>query len=184
MKRKNPKEGYYPLEYAGLYWLKHTKKCSLVCTEYRYADLAGIMGKYWIEIEVKRSKQDLKRDVSKSKHKLTDQWFAPNYYYFLVPEYLKEDAVKEAASINKKYGVLYLKDGFGEYNYPEIAKKGFRLHDGNLTDNSIEDMMRRIGWDLVKAYKDLDYWARQRMFESRSKNDIHKQESKVLASKG
>ena len=179
MKSKNPKDGYYPLEYAGLYWLKHTKKCSLVCTEYRQADLAGVMDRFWIEIEIKRSKQDLKRDAFKTKHKIMNYWFAPNYYYFLVPEYLKDDAVKEAAKINKKYGVLYLKDVDGEYSYPEVAKKGYRIHNGNLTENSIEDMMRRIGWDLVKAYKSMDYRARQRRFDAERKEPLDEQDVAV-----
>ncbi len=144
------------LELAGLRWLKGTRNCSLVCTEYNYEDVSGIKGSDRIEIEIKRTKSDLRKDKNKKyfggirKHLAMNEYHAPNYFYFLVPQFLKDETLKEAGKLNKKYGVLYLKDGYG---YPEIARRGFRLNKNVLSDDKRNDMMQRLGWCYINMFE-------------------------------
>jgi len=91
---------------AMCYW-RFNRGCPIVAMEYKYGDadvLAVTKDGVVIETEVKVSLRDLKRDGAKSKHwamqRDTDSTRA-HYFFFAVPEELKEEA---EAVIVEKFG--------------------------------------------------------------------------------
>lgn len=103
------------LKSVGLAWLRYGKRMPLVCTEVgRWsADILGLSASHVIEIETKISISDLRRDFTSkiAKHHLyanaqESSVNVPNFFYFLVPHALADQAVKIVEEQGCKAGVL------------------------------------------------------------------------------
>ena len=105
----------YSLKTEALCWLRYGKRMPIVCTEAgRWsADVLGIGPTMSIEVEVKASLSDLKRDF---KNKYAKHWsydnatpetatWVPNYFYFFVPESMAEAAASVLAESGPKIGL-------------------------------------------------------------------------------
>lgn len=162
------------------YW-RFTRQCPLVAMEfdYGYADVIALSGKGRIihETEIKMSIADMKADRRKPKHHprnlfgkdITRNW--ANYFYFAVPEGIKEKALKVCRELFPYAGLLvvgdyetYLKNNDKPFTSPPITqlrdpqylqveriseKRLFRLVKGmsnNLCSNAYQLMLsKRMG---------------------------------------
>jgi len=93
------------IKYKALLWLRIDQRCAFIASEVGgyNSDCLGVNEKKMIEIEVKTSMEDLKRDFSKHKHhnywKTTDwslppsenRW-VPTHFYFAVPAVMLDEA--------------------------------------------------------------------------------------------
>lgn len=109
------------MKYRALLWLRLDQRCAFIATEsggYN-SDVIGVNEKKLIEIEIKVSHEDLKKDFAKQKHHhyyhanpeshdftKANRW-VPTHFYFAVPTDLVESA---KLLIEKKgfepYGVI------------------------------------------------------------------------------
>lgn len=126
------------------------KRQAICVDECQNVDIMIDTGKEIIEIETKISKSDLKADLKKTigrtkKHDAyanprSNSWLKPNKFYFCVPDYLEEFALKFAKDINPKYGVFVFDSEIhnrqlsrGHYsshvNFLRVSRKGRKLHD-------------------------------------------------------
>ena len=158
---------YNSIEMAikAIIWLKMNKSCYLHCTEFgaRWrADAIGTNGTDIFEVEVKTSWVDFKADFTNKiqKHetlanpdkKVSRYNYKPNYLWFLVPERLKDQAVrfiKEEGS--KNYGILYL-DKNGEI---VSAKSVKRLHSDKITELTKKNMISRMSNEYIYLIEQL-----------------------------
>jgi len=144
---------------AALYWLRYEKQMTHICTEFgRWsADVAGACKTRMVEIEVKTHHSDLRRDHKKYKHRSYDgdhpQEDVPNYFFFLVPPFLEQQAIEVAAAINPKYGVLIydpLLDSWQSRH--RVAKRSARLHPRPPSERIFERMAARMSTEIVAAH--------------------------------
>lgn len=147
------------LQTEALCWLRFTKKLSWVATEVGpwSADAFGVGPMSSIEIEVKVSIADFRRDFShkKVKHfayqKGTSKARVPNYFYFMVPEGIKDKALLALEELgDPRYGLLFLPDNMVGVNgihgkKLEVARKAQKLHTEKPTQRTFDWMLLRMG---------------------------------------
>jgi hypothetical protein len=152
------------MEVEALCWLRFGKKLPLVCTEGGYwnADVIGMNDEFSIEIEIKRSKQDFKRDFSTklAKHYLYNNAEdapsrqTPNYFYFYVPASLEEAALEILKEQNSKAGLAVYSpvpralDGRHTY----VSKRATKLHDKPPSPGFRKTVLQRMGSELCGRY--------------------------------
>lgn len=106
------------MTYASMCWLRYEKNCDIVCTEVGHHYLKDVFGLFIhqdglpsrsIEIEVKSSMSDLRRDfeTKAQKHK----WYAegreaPSYLYYVVPKSIVDSAKEVIRKHSSKYGLM------------------------------------------------------------------------------
>lgn len=126
------------LHTEALCWLRFGKRMPIVCTEVGpwHADVLGISDKMVVEVEIKKSRSDLRRDFSDKK---TKHWtyanaeqypgrFVPNYLYYYVPPTLKDYALEVIAREAPKAGLAVQTDTeFLDGKNTEIVKKPTKL---------------------------------------------------------
>lgn len=152
------------LKTEALCWLRFGKKMEYVCTEGGYweADVLGLSEKFAIEVEVKMSRQDLKREFRSkaSKHYLynnvdgSPSKQVPNYFYFYVPAELEAAAMEIIGSECPKAG-LAIYEPFGwarDGKKTRVAKRPTKLHDTPPTSNFIHTVLLRMGSELCGRY--------------------------------
>lgn len=117
------------LKTEALCWLRYGKKCSIVCTEVAgsfSADVLGVSDTMSIEVEVKVSKSDLRRDFTAkaAKHAYYQLGLAqaPSYFYFLVPEALVADTEALLAEKAPAYGIAVY------HGSTELAGRNVSVH--------------------------------------------------------
>lgn len=123
------------------------------------ADVMGVCNLYSVEVEVKVSKADLLKEFEKkaSKHALyrlaqegKSTRSVPNYFYFYVPEKLKDEAIKIVSEKMPRAGVavyiesLYGRDGDRTY----VAKRPQKLHDGKPEAELRNRILMRMASEL------------------------------------
>jgi hypothetical protein len=137
-------------------WLRYGKRMPIVCTEAGpwNADILGISSDMSIEIEVKKSKSDLKRDFTSKKAKHfayaagTSRW-VPNYLYFYVPEELGEFAVQHLAEACPKAGVAVYKETENlDGRNTGIVKKPIRLREEPPHPGLVRTAIQRMSSQL------------------------------------
>lgn len=152
------------LKTEAMCWLRYGKKMPYVCTEGGYwsADVLGICDTYSVEVEVKMSKADLKREFQNkaSKHYLYNNAGAaparqvPNYFYFYVPPELEQDALEIVEKEAPKAGLViytpsgYLLDG----KKSRVARRATKLHDGAPPPRFKEVVLKRMSSELCGQY--------------------------------
>lgn len=128
--------------------LRFAKQFDLLATEagaYN-SDVIGIRKNCLYEYEIKTSEQDLKNDFNKRKHKVylnevtgrRNDW-KPHFFYFAVPEYLKDFAITK--TLGKPYGVIIVADP----NPKWITRSGYWM------ESTIKKMLES------KTIKDVEY---------------------------
>jgi hypothetical protein len=154
------------LKTEALCWLRFGKKLPYICTEGGYwsSDVLGVNKEFSVEVEVKISVADLKREfVTKTaKHHLFANAASaarpprgtPNYFYFYVPkemeqaalEIVKEKAPKAGLAVYEPHG--WLMDG----KKTSVVHRPTKLHDDKPTPHFIDVVVRRMGSELCGRY--------------------------------
>jgi hypothetical protein len=148
------------LKTEALCWLRYGKKLPYVCTEGGYwnADVLGVCDTYSVEVEVKMSKADLKREFQNkaSKHYLYNNADGkparqvPNYFYFYVPPELEQEAVEIVTKEAPKAGVIvyapggWLLDG----KKSKVVRRATKLHDKEPSPGFRQTVVKRMGSEL------------------------------------
>jgi hypothetical protein len=157
----------YVLKTEALCWLRFGKKLDLVATEAgRWAaDVLGCNDNFAVEVEVKMSKADLRREFSNksTKHYLYVNAAdgkgvppgVPNYFYFFVPSDMEKDAL---ALIEENAP----KAGLAVYEEPErsrldgkltrVVRKAQKLHDQKPSSRFKRTLQLRMGSELCGRY--------------------------------
>jgi len=146
-----------------------TFSSKFVCSEgINNADINAINDKNLVEVEIKTSKSDFlkefdkKSKIKKLKHsrynkKLTyKNYVIPNYFYFCVPEDLKqfvETYLKENGYTS--YGILVIKEKriFNHKSHIEVYKKAKRLHTKPPTLNIFYKIGKRVESEMCNLYE-------------------------------
>lgn len=158
----------YTLKTEALCWLRFGKNLDLVATEAGrwHADVLGCNDNFSVEVEVKVSKADLRREFAGkgSKHYLygaaaDGQAVAgvPNYFYFFVPEVLEQEALLLIEAHSPRAGLaVYLEpessSRLSDGKYTRVAKKAQRLHDQKPTARFKRTLLLRMGSELCGRY--------------------------------
>lgn len=148
----------------ALAWLRFGKKFDLVATEAGgwNADVLGMSETCSIEVEVKVSKSDLRREFSS---KTTKHWLyqncddhavqsAPTYWYLYVPQDLADEACALADAHFPKAGVaIYDADSRAlAGRRTTIRRRAQKLHERPPTATSRRSLLLRMGSELVGRY--------------------------------
>ena len=156
---------------AVLCWFRFARQYHYVATEIGYwsADVAGATPTMLVEVEVKVSKSDFMRDFQKSKHahylkKMSNDptWkytWAPNKFFFAVPDHLEEFALKHLEETKSPYGLIVVRHEQGGH-YPVdkaayVAKQAKYLHRDppkkGMFDTFLSRMSSAICIDAINA---------------------------------
>lgn len=155
------------LKTEALCWLRFTKKMELIATEAGSwnADVLAIGEKHSVEIEVKVSKSDLRREFEnkRNKHYLYNSVepgsapsrHTPNFFYFYVPWTLEEEALKLIEEHSPKAGLAVygqssdrVLDGKRTY----VKKRPTKLHDKVPGPSIRRAVTLRMGSELCGRY--------------------------------
>jgi hypothetical protein len=157
----------YSLHTEALAWLRYAKRLPVVCTEAGSwnADVLGLNGKLCIEVEVKKSRADLRAEFRSKPQKhyvyshaeefdrRTAAGFVPNYFYFFVAGDIAE-AAKEFVSEKAPYaGVVAVrwpsryvtKVGRGSL---QVMKPAVKLHTRPPSQRLLHAAMMRMGSEI------------------------------------
>jgi hypothetical protein len=155
------------LKTEALCWLRFVKKMELVATEAGAwsADVLGMNETSSIELEVKVTKSDLRRefDQKRTKHYLYNgsvddkppTRHVPNYFYFYVPFWLQEEALKLIQLHSPKAGLAVYGEGKGHYldgRRTVIVKKPTKLHGKAPSASFWRTLLLRMGSELCARY--------------------------------
>lgn len=188
------------LTVACLTWLRFGKQFSYVATEYatwagRRADVFGCDEKESIEIEVKVSLSDLRRDFEAKgwKHQRyqdghPDQYRnrMPQRVYFAVPERLRDETLKLLAVEAPAYGVIVMIEDDRNY-YHEIPWKKLRvaksakwMHREAPSKSLIADMTHRMASEVALFHITALRWG-QMFHHLRNEIERHHQQRPLIA---
>jgi len=131
------------MTYAAVCWLRYQKNCDIVCTELGNHWLKDACGIYInredgkpaleIEIEVKSSLSDLRRDFIEKKNKhgryKQGERGTPNYMYYLVPTSMIDKTKEIIKGLNPSYGIL-------EFNAEKFLDKKYPIWVGNCISSA------------------------------------------------
>lgn len=153
------------LKAEALCWLRYGKRLPAVCTEVRVAhgwlpDVLGCSPDSVVEVEVKISKTDLRRDQNDKKakfwryqnleasgHQYTNR--IPNYFYYMVPESLRETALEVVKDGFQRAGVLvYRPQNLLDGRNLEIVKAAQKLHNQKPTASFLHEVFLRTSSEL------------------------------------
>lgn len=163
------------------HWLRYTKQCMVLALEADLigepADIMGITrGRHVIEIEIKISMADFRRDIEKRKHQSmrmeaglaykkyrqiffgkvienSPQHYPVRLFYFAVPKDLGEKAAAECAELYPYAGVLGFKEDHGFAPQPYTYRVPLPLFKGKL---SLENIARVIKSQSASLCRILD----------------------------
>lgn len=153
------------LKEVALWWLKFEKQMTHICTEFGTysADAYGACKTRTIEIETKIDKYDLMHDFDKRKHRIyashksEDAYFLgrhiPNYFFFLVPQKLAEQASLLCDEKGPKYGVLVY-DPLEEYWQRKftVVRRSRRIHSVPPHEEVFNRMAARMSNEIIAAH--------------------------------
>lgn len=151
------------LKAHALAWLRYGKRLPIVCTEVgRWnADVLGLSALQTVEVEVKTSMADLRREFKSkiAKHYLyahaKDTSQVPNHFYFMVPSTIAEAAAKEVSEAAPAAGVASLNvDTTGRYDRDAVTvvKKAKKLREGPTPHIMLDMAMMRSSSELAGLY--------------------------------
>ena len=152
------------LKEAALYFLRFERGLTHICTEFgQYsADVAGASDTRFVEIETKISLSDLRNDFKKRKHQiylLSDMVHGhresdfPNYFYFMVPKELTDEAIKLCEEKNKSYGVItYAAESEYWVNRFKVSRRGKKIHTRKPSEKVLSRMASRMANEIVTAH--------------------------------
>ena len=143
-----------------LEWLRLQQRCAFIATEVGSfsADVFGVSETKAIELEIKVSMGDLKRDFRKYKHNYYNgeqygsnyqlDWH-PTHFYFVVPEEMLAEAKEFVAKHphGLKYGVICAET-------MAVHKNPKRLHDREPSSKVKFAIALRMGSQLIRFHRD------------------------------
>jgi hypothetical protein len=155
------------LKAEALAWLRYTKRCQVVCTEVGIAngnylaDVVGASTTAVYEVEVKISRSDFKNDKLSKSEKFHRYAHAkpgfthrvPNYFYYFIPEGIKEYVTnlmaEEDATFEEAGLIVYRPD----YNYRpganlESIKPARKLHSEKPSRRYLYEILMRTSSEL------------------------------------
>lgn len=148
-------------------WLRFGRQMPYVATEIGpsgswLADVSAATTQTLVEIEIKTSLADLRRDfeTKKYKHQVFEssetlhRW-QPNKMYFLVPKNLTLGAEEELAKRNPRYGLIVFdeeKYGPREWDCLSVSRRAGALHERPPSPDVLEAFVRRMGSELSFFY--------------------------------
>lgn len=129
------------------------------CTEYDFMDVCACNGKKFVEIECKISLSDLKKDKLKPKHlfysgqKKSKYATIPNRFYYCITRemYENEKCLKFIEELNPNYGIFIVEN----WREPIRVKEAKNLHQENVNQNTIDDIIKRITSENIGLRKKL-----------------------------
>lgn len=150
---------------AALFYFFAYRQYPITATECGafYADFIAVKNKKLIEVEIKTSIADLKKDFTlKSKHDIYKSFDAskdekvwiPRRFYICVPKTIQKAAETVLKSENQKYGLLIYKN----IKETDISDRIFEMksagtiHHNCLTPEAIEKIACRMSRDLKNRY--------------------------------
>jgi len=143
-----------------LHYFRFFRKYNYIATEVGKfnSDVLVSNGESIIEIEVKISYADLKNELKKQKHKnyiSPTKWYKqylPNYYYFAIPEVMKEKASKYIYDNFPIYGLIIIKDLpiKRKISSCEIIKRPKSITD-NFSVKLQYQLLLRMGSELIRG---------------------------------
>ena len=155
------------LKEAALYFLRFERSMTHIATEFgQYsADVVGATSDRLIELETKISLGDLRNDFKKDKHrrylKASDDCDfdynhqdMPNYFYFMVPPALADEAVRLCEEHNKYYGVV-IYSGDQEHHWInrwKVVRRGKRMHTRKPNEKCLSRIAARMATEIVVAH--------------------------------
>lgn len=141
-------------------WLRFGKRLTIVTSEVgRWnADVLGLNNKFSVEVEVKKSRSDLRAEFKNKRDKHATYASAaqgrsatvPNFLYFMVPEELEQYALEVLAESAPKAGLLVMTEGnrmLGKNT--RVSKKAAKLHANPPTQKFMQAALMRMGSELV-----------------------------------
>jgi hypothetical protein len=144
------------LKTACLCYLRFARRMPYIATEFsvgwNYADVFAADKDMSLEIEVKVSIRDFRRDFFKHKHEVPDARRSPNKFYFAIPVQMKEAVVKEMAGKNGAYGIMTYDDqAFGARMWEGlvIEKRAGWLHREPPKPELLERILLRMGSEIA-----------------------------------
>jgi len=143
------------LKYFAMEYLRFHKRCIYFCTEFgpHWCDVAGMDKTTFYEIEVKVNKYDFLADFKKEKHRLYKSGLGPNYFYFLVPQYLSGFCKEWLHDEKLPYGLLTPCEKKNKKGIPlRVLHNPSRLHEKKPGAKDIRAMTMRMGSELINTY--------------------------------
>lgn len=144
------------IKLAILDYLRYKRQYIYVATEVGdyNSDVLAVDKKNTIEVEVKTSKSDLRKDRKKRKHRRYKERRSyegiPNKFYFAVEEELKEAAIRECESLNPNYGVIVVSKTKWKHKYEvSIVRNAKVIHRGTPTENMKNILAKRMSSEIV-----------------------------------
>lgn len=152
------------LKEAALYFLRFERKLTHIATEFgQYsADVVGASSTRLVELETKVTLSDLKNDFNK-RHK--HESYAnpnrydyiredlPNYFYFMVPNDLGEEANNLCGLKNVNYGVITYGGHLGTWDQRwKVIRKAKKLHTQAPSEKVLTRLASRMANEIVSAH--------------------------------
>lgn len=163
----------YHLKVALMHYYRYRRQfvCCDEVTSFggEIADILVDTGKYFIEVEIKTSKSDLRAEKNKAKHKKNElgqtsleRGKCCNCFYLCVPSKMADYAENWIKEVNPKYGlILFNSNRFNKIEelksnhifdeYVTTVKRGKKFHN-NYSIKLKQNMSRRMSSALTLAY--------------------------------
>lgn len=148
---------------VALGWLRYGRRMPLVMTEVgRWnADVMGFSSALAVEVEVKTSKADLKREFQTkiAKHWLyanaKDESHVPNFFYFLVPDDMADATVALVSEAAPKAGIAVYDTTAAPLSREavRVVKKATKLKEGPPSRQMLTAAISRCSSELVNLYQ-------------------------------
>lgn len=151
---------------ALMEYFRYKNGMELVCSEgINNADINALNNEVLIEVEIKISKEDFKKefkcssksfllDCKERKHKNYAEpekcvrYIVPNKFYFCVPENLCDWILEYLKDKNPKYGLILYKPSSFVHNIV-VKKSARKLHNKIPTDRAISLVAKRTASELI-----------------------------------
>lgn len=167
------------LKTEALAWLRFTKRMQYICTEAGYwnADVMGCDNDSSVEIEVKVSATDLRREFTAKKHKhsyyntCANGGNCPTYFYLYVPKELEKLALSQIEIHQPKAGLIVFSPvsmdlGYRDGKRSEVVRKPKKLHTEKPSESFKRELLLRMGSELVArhvAWRDFSFEIRDNL---------------------
>lgn len=141
----------HSIKLALMRYYRLKRRCQMCCTEFNYgfSDFIALKHGKVIEVEVKVSKADLKREKHKDKHKTDYSDNVAHQFYFAVPSELVEDAILEAANIDTRFGVIEIDSNEHAVFVAGISKEAKHLHNRPIQKKLITALQQRLTMENI-----------------------------------
>ena len=139
--------GSNTIKNAVLAYYRYQRKFAYVATECWDCDVVASDGARLVDVEVKISWNDYRREFKKPKHTDPDgsRLPMPNRKYFAAPTELARRIAADAETVERGYGVLAISDR----GVVSVVKQGKDMHKGKIAGAALQDIVMRLTSELV-----------------------------------